>query len=125
MRILYVENHPVFATNVTHKFLANHSVTVVPSLSAACQALATLSFNLLLIDYDLDDRKGDALVREVRASGQRILTIGVSSHEEGNAALKRAGADATCSKMNFDQIQSIIESLQRSPQKVTKNSTEP
>jgi atypical dual specificity phosphatase len=111
LRILYVENHAVFAENVLSQFLSHHTVTVAPSLSAALQALETRIFDLLLVDYDLDDGKGDALVKELHASGRAMLTIGVSSHEEGNAALLRAGAVAVCSKMQFDRIQSVIDSV--------------
>ena len=108
MNILYVENHSVFATNVTRQFLSNHVVTVVPSLSAARQALCSGIFDILLIDYDLDDGKGDDLVREVCTSGNSAQIIGVSSHDDGNAALLKAGAVAVCSKMEFDKIQTII-----------------
>src|SRR5207247_6454529 len=40
-----------------------------------------------------------------------MLVIGVSSHDEGNTALMRAGAVAVCSKMQFDQIQSIVDTV--------------
>jgi len=50
MRILYVENHAVFAASVVGQFLSQHNVTVVPSLAAARQALATDNFDLLLVD---------------------------------------------------------------------------
>jgi len=113
MKILYVENHEVFAANVTRQFLSQHAVTIVPSIAAARQARVEGKFDLLLVDYDLDDGKGDTFVREVRALGDNIAIVGVSSHEEGNAALQRAGALATCSKMQFDQIQSVIESVTR------------
>ena len=109
MKILYVENHEVFAANVTRRFLSQHTVTVVPSIAAARQARVAAAFDLLLVDFDLDDGKGDAFVREVRATGDSTIIIGVSSHEEGNAALRRAGASAICSKMQFDRIQSVIE----------------
>ena len=65
---------------------------VAPSLVAAPQALRDGRFNLLLVDYNLDDGKGDERVRELTAPGRTILVIGVSSHDEGNAALLRAGA---------------------------------
>jgi len=109
MKILYVENHPVFAATVTSQFLTRHSVTVVPSLRTARQALADEAFDVLLVDYDLDDGKGDDLVRELRATDKVMIVIGVSSHEEGNAALLRAGAVSVCSKTRFDQIQSVID----------------
>jgi len=111
MRILYVENHAVFAANVISQFLSRHSVTVAPSLSAAHQALEAASFDLLLVDYDLDDGKGDALVKELHASSRPMLAIGVSSHDEGNSAMLRAGAVAVCSKRHFDRIQSVIDSV--------------
>src|SRR5436190_18481656 len=87
MRILYVENHSVFAQNVTAQFLSQHVVTVVASMSAARRALETGGFDLLLVDYDLDDGKGETLVKELLASAKRLPVIGVSSHEAGNAAL--------------------------------------
>src|SRR2546428_13925257 len=84
MRILYVENHPVFAKNVIAQFLSQHVVTVVPSLAQARRALETGGFDILLVDYDLDDGKGDALVKELGISGSPPIAIGVSSHDEGS-----------------------------------------
>lgn len=109
LRILYIENHTVFATNVINQFLARHTVTVASSLAEARRSLETGRFNLLLVDYDLDDGKGDTLLKELHASGKAIPVIGVSSHDEGNTALLRAGAVAVCNKMQFDRIQSVID----------------
>ena len=109
MRILYVENHAVFAATVTRKFLPNHSVTVVPSLALARKTFTDQRFDVLLVDFDLDDGKGDALARQIHDKNPHITIIGVSSHDEGNKALRLAGAKAICSKMQFDQIQSVIE----------------
>jgi DNA-binding response OmpR family regulator len=106
VRILYVENHAVFADTVTRQFLSKHSVIVVPSIAAAKDALRKYDFELLLVDYDLDDGKGDELVRSV-AVGKMVI-IGVSSHEAGNNALLKAGANAVCSKMEFDKIGGVI-----------------
>jgi DNA-binding response OmpR family regulator len=109
MNILYLENHAVFAEQVIRQFLAAHRVTVVPSLAAARSILASDSFNLVLADYDLDDGKGDAFVRECRVTHPRLPIIAVSSHDAGNAALLKAGASAICGKMKFDQIQQVIQ----------------
>ena len=111
VNILYLENHAVFAEQVTRQFLATHRVTVVPSISAARTALASGAFDLVLSDYDLDDGKGEEFVPECRTACPRLPIIGVSSHEAGNAALLRAGASAVCSKMDFDHIQQVIEGL--------------
>ncbi len=113
MKILYIENHEVFASTVTRLFLAAHQVVVVPSLSAARQALAATSYDLALVDYDLDDGKGDEIVREIVVSQRSVVIIGVSSHDKGNEALLKAGASAICDKGHFDQIQNVIEATCR------------
>ena len=54
MKILFVENHPVFAATVVRQFLSQHVVDVMPDLSSARRALATGSFDVLLVDDILD-----------------------------------------------------------------------
>src|SRR5438046_10223194 len=94
MNILFVEAHAVFAATMTRQFLSKHSVTVVPGLCAAREALAGGVFDLLLVVYDLDAGNGDKLVRELRDSGKPLVIIGVSSHEKGNAVLLKESAVA-------------------------------
>ena len=111
VNILYLENHAVFAEQVTRQFLAEHRVTVVPSLAAARSLLASATYDLVLSDYDLDDGKGEEFVRECTATRPLLPVIAVSSHEPGNTALLSAGAWAVCSKMEFQRIQQIIGGL--------------
>lgn len=107
--ILFVENHNVFAAQVSRAFLGAHEVTVVPSLAQARAELATRRFEVVLIDYDLDDGKGVELIGELHAAADRPFTIGVSSHDLGNTAMLSAGADAICGKMDFRNIESVIQ----------------
>jgi DNA-binding response OmpR family regulator len=111
LRILFVENHPVFAKTVITQFLPEHQIIIAPSLTAARLALEQNQFDLLLVDYDLDDGKGDELVEEIRGSRSELKVIGVSAHAEGNSALLEAGADAVCGKMDFDHIDDIIRKV--------------
>jgi DNA-binding response OmpR family regulator len=111
VKILYLENHSVFADQVIRHFLTAHRVVVVPSLAEARKAISCGSYDLILADYDLDDGKGDEFVRECRAKHPAMPIVGVSSHEAGNAALLKAGASAICGKMKFDQIGQVIERL--------------
>src|SRR5215831_5985662 len=111
MRILYVENHAIFANQVCQQFLSDHIVRVSPNLSSARDALDSEKYDLLLIDYDLDDGKGDELVSACRVAHPELRIIAVSAHEAGNAALLSAGAQAVCTKMDFDKIQTVIGSL--------------
>ena len=116
MRILFVENHPTFAEIVCKKFLSNHAVTVAPSLQTARSALARHEFDLVIVDYDLDDGKGDELIREFATGFPQLPFIAASSHEQGNSALLKAGAVAACLKMNFEQIHTVLARIGKSVQ---------
>ncbi len=111
MKILYVENHTVFAAQVCQQFLSAHMVRVVPTLAAARHALGSDNYDLLIVDYDLDDGKGDELVRACRILHPSLKIIAGSAHEAGNTALVKAGASAVCGKMEFDRIAEVIARL--------------
>jgi len=111
MRILFVENHDKFASVVTKRFLGGHSVTTVPNLANAWTELGSSKFEVVLIDYDLDDGTGDQLVRQIRAASLPVKIVAVSSHDRGNNALIAAGADAICSKMEFSGIGAVLDAL--------------
>lgn len=115
MKILYVENHAIFAQQVCQQFLSTHKVEVVSSVSAARQKLAAEEYCLLIVDYDLDDGKGDEIVRTCRALNPEVKIIAASSHDAGNTALMKAGASAVCGKMEFDKIESIIQRVISGP----------
>jgi len=108
LKILFVENHPRFASITTKTFLSAHVVTVVSSVAAAHQALASTPFDVVLVDYDLDDGKGVELVQEMQVQANRAMIIATSSHSAGNQALLQAGADTVCSKMSFKDIEAIM-----------------
>ena len=111
MKILFVENHAVFAQTVTAKFLCDHQVEIVSSISGAWTAIVANRFDVVLVDYDLDDGKGDQLVRGIRGQNLPVRIVGVSSHDDGNAAIRQAGADEICSKTNFADIGSVLRRL--------------
>jgi DNA-binding response OmpR family regulator len=113
MRLLFVENHDVFAEVVRRRFLASHEVVVVPTLAGAREALGRSSFDVILVDFDLDDGKGVELVRELSESGNKTPTIGVSAKGECNEKLLAAGATAAVSKMEFGKIETVLGALER------------
>lgn len=76
MRILFVENHAVFASTV--------------------------------LDYDLDDERGDLLLHHLRSEGRSTPVVAVSARAEGNESLVRAGAAAVCAKGDFARITEIL-----------------
>jgi DNA-binding NarL/FixJ family response regulator len=113
VRLLWVENHDVFARMAGRQFLAAHDLTVVPSIAAAKTALATQPFEAVLLDYDLDDGKGSELMESIRRLPTRIAVIATSSHETGNAALMAAGADIACPKARFSTIETALRLVVR------------
>lgn len=115
MKILFVEDHAVFAATVQAEFLRGHEVCVVATIAEALDALGTTSFDAVLVDYDLADGKGDAFVRNMRERGHRTPLVAVSAKDEGNERLLAAGADAICSKSRFRHIGKVLERLSPSP----------
>ena len=112
MRVLLVENHEVFASIVVERFLSDHHVTRASTVQRALELLASATFEAALVDYDMDDAKGDAVVRWLAAHASATRIIGISSHPDGNAALLAAGAHAICAKQDFARIATLLLSPQ-------------
>jgi DNA-binding response OmpR family regulator len=114
MRVLFVENDARFARIAAQQFLANHEIIVAPSLQSARETLANSHFDIVLLDYDLDDGKGSELMTAVHDLGPRPFIVATSSHEIGNATLLAAGADVACSKMKFRELPRILDEYKMS-----------
>jgi CheY-like chemotaxis protein len=111
VRLLWIENHAVFARLAGRQFLAAHEVTVVPSIAAAKDALASATFAAVLVDYDLEDGKGATVVEHIRQLPGQVAVVAASAHEDGNEALLAAGGDAVCPKVRFAEIEAILKSV--------------
>ena len=67
MKILFIENHAVFANTVIQAFLGTHQVKVVADMQSALNELQSNTlYELALIDYDLDDCKGDEITIKIK-----------------------------------------------------------
>lgn len=108
MRILFVENHVEFARQVCAAFLRDYEVVVLPTLAKTREALASGGWDVVLIDYDLDDGKGIELVKELASLPTRPKLIAVSAFDEKNAEMLAAGADAACGKLQFSKIADVL-----------------
>jgi catechol 2,3-dioxygenase-like lactoylglutathione lyase family enzyme/CheY-like chemotaxis protein len=114
LKILYLESNPRFASVTIKAFLSRHDITLVSNLSAARQELAVGKFDVVLVDYALEDGQGDDLVYDLKAQRNRPVIIATSPLPQGNAALMEAGADAACGKMEFQKIEAVMaEALER------------
>ena len=111
MRILFVEDQRIFAETVANQFLSAHQVDIAESIAAARVALlAAPPYDAVLIDYDLPDGKGTALVRHLRTTGFRGRIIAVSAKDDGNRELRAAGAHDTCKKAELRRIADVLTS---------------
>lgn len=108
MDILYVENHAGFAKSVIQMFLHEHKVTVCPTVVEAIVHLKQSDWDVVIVDYDLDDGKGDQVAQFAKDLQPKPRIIAASSHERGNRAILDAGADAICSKMKFRDIANFL-----------------
>ena len=115
VKVLLIENHQVFARTVVDLFLKNHSVTVVPTVMEALDTHRAAVFDVVLLDYDLDDFKGDVFLKRVRARGDTIPVVAISAKPDGNAALLAAGANTVCQKADFHAIAKILDRLASCP----------
>lgn len=115
MRILFVENHAEFAKTVIDAFMGAHDVVVCPFVSEALALFAGGGFEAVLVDYDLDDGKGDELVRALRLKGARAPIIATSAHDRGNARLLDAGANAVLAKAAFQGVGALLQRVRPYP----------
>ncbi|HEX9995630.1 MAG TPA: response regulator [Abditibacterium sp.] len=109
MKILFVEDNLRFVRVAAGQFLKSHEIINATSVAQGLEQLEQQVFEVVLIDYDLPDGKGDAIAAIASKLTKKPFIVAVSSHEMGNIALRKAGANAICSKMNFSAISSILE----------------
>lgn len=76
----------------------------MPTVREALDALRREAFDVVLLDYDLDDVKGDVFLRR-RGARAHLPVIAVSAKPDGNEKLLAAGADASCPKSLFANIE--------------------
>jgi DNA-binding response OmpR family regulator len=112
MKILYVDDHVRFRTGTIRELLAAHKVTAAATLAEARALLAAGGFDVVLLDYDLPDGKGEELLAEIAGSVRVAPVIGFSSREENNARLLAAGAWAATGKMQFRQLGDLLQRLE-------------
>ena len=108
MKILYIENNQHFYEAVKKEFLSDHDLFNETSADKAISLYDSQEFDLVLVDYDLDDSKGLEVVDHIRDRDKSIPIIAVSSHDLGNRRMLSAGATAQCGKMKFKNINAII-----------------
>jgi two-component system OmpR family response regulator len=96
MRILLIEDDHVIATAVREQAEGEgHSVDWAARLDTATEALATTTFDLILLDLMLPDGRGIPFLRQVRASGSQTPVIIMTALDQVTDRIQglNAGAD--------------------------------
>jgi DNA-binding NarL/FixJ family response regulator len=97
-RIFIVEDHPVFRQGLTHIINSEKDLTVCGQAGEVASALAAINDlkpDLAVVDISLPGKNGLELIKELRASENRIKVLVVSMHDEALYAgrVLRAGGD--------------------------------
>ena len=85
MRILVVDDHPIFLAGVEFLISSHHPDYRIKSVATARDALTQMSwcnYDLLILDRNLPDIDGIALLLEMRASRFEVPTLMMSAEED-------------------------------------------
>ena len=111
MKLLLVENNEAFSRAVSREFLTEYEIETATTVEKAISIFNSSVVEIALIDYDLDDGKGDEVVSYIREQGNSIKIVAISSHSQGNNNLLNAGADTVCPKMEFRNINIVLKRI--------------
>lgn len=87
-RILLVDDHALFRESLARLLQTENGLSVTKqcgTVEEACQLLTQQSFDLILLDYDLGDRRGNDIVAFVRQNEIKarilLVTVGLTKGE--------------------------------------------
>ena len=119
MRLLVVEDNPSLSALLVD-LLSDHAYAVdaVATVDDARAALAAATYDLIVLDLELPDGDGGALLREVRRHGQGVRVLVATARSEVPHRIKTldAGADDYLVKpFSPDELVARVRALLRRP----------
>src|ERR1700686_1441689 len=96
MRVLVVEDDQVLGEAVReHVAASGHGVDWMKRIDAAREALATVAYDLVLLDLKLPDGRGLDLLRELRRGGSKVPVIVLTAMDQIPSRIEglNSGAD--------------------------------
>jgi two-component system, OmpR family, response regulator len=96
MRVLIVEDDQVLGDAVREHIAASgHGVDLMKRIDEAREALATVAYDLVLLDLNLPDGRGLELLRELRRAGSKVPVIVLTAMDQIASRIEglNSGAD--------------------------------
>lgn len=96
MRVLIVEDDQVLGDAVREHIAASgHGVDLLKRIDEAREALATVAYDLVLLDLNLPDGRGLELLRELRRGGSKVPVIVLTAMDQIASRIEglNSGAD--------------------------------
>lgn len=115
MRVLLVEDHPIFSFGVRHLIAQRwHDATIAeaPTLAAAVHEVSAAPWDLAIVDLNLPDSQGVESVTKIRRASPDLRILVLSLHEEPAYARQvvQLGAQGYLTKENApDELITAIE----------------
>jgi CheY-like chemotaxis protein len=111
MRLLFIEDNAAFRNVVLREVLSGCEVVCAGTLLEARSSLGLAPFDAVLVDYDLPDGKGDAIISELLAAGLGGKIVAVSAFFREQRTASCGGASHAVRKAEFATIRAVLEGL--------------
>ncbi len=117
MRILLIEDDPALGAAVRDQIAAEgHMPDLAPTLADASDFLATMPYDLILLDLGLPDGRGIDFLRALRAKGSATPVMILTAHDRITERIEglNAGADDYMVKpFDLDELSARIAAVAR------------
>lgn len=113
-KVLIIDDHPIFCLGMTELINKEPDLVVcgaIESMKKACEAIAELKPDLLIIDISLKDGNGLDLVQEVKKEFQGLPMLVLSMYDESLYAERALLAGAFGYIMKQEAIPKVVEAI--------------
>jgi DNA-binding NarL/FixJ family response regulator len=113
-KVLIIDDHPIFCLGMTELINKEPDLVVcgaIESMKKACEAIAELKPDLLIIDISLKDGNGLDLVQEVKKEYQGLPMLVLSMYDESLYAERALLAGAFGYIMKQEAIPKVVEAI--------------
>ncbi len=113
-KVLIIDDHPIFCLGMTELINKEPDLVVcgaIESMKKACEAIAQLKPDLLIIDISLKDGNGLDLVQEVKKEYQGLPMLVLSMYDESLYAERALLAGAFGYIMKQEAIPKVVEAI--------------